>query len=75
MCRSFIRVHARAFEERPLAGQVLPVGTAYAVWTGLGAVGTVLLGVVLFGESLDPLRLLAIALVVGGIIMLKVVSA
>jgi quaternary ammonium compound-resistance protein SugE len=35
--------------------QVLPVGTAYAVWTGIGAVGTVLMGVVLFGEPLDPL--------------------
>jgi len=51
--------------------QVLPVGTAYAVWTGIGAVGTVLMGVVLFGEPLDPLRLGCIALVVAGIVGLK----
>jgi quaternary ammonium compound-resistance protein SugE len=51
--------------------QVLPVGTAYAVWTGIGAVGTVLAGIVLFDESLGPTRLGAIALVVVGIIGLK----
>src|SRR5207244_12103360 len=48
--------------------QVLPVGTAYAVWTGIGAVGTVLMGVVLFGESLDPVRIGSIALVVRWIV-------
>jgi quaternary ammonium compound-resistance protein SugE len=48
--------------------QVLPVGTAYAVWTGIGAVGTVLMGVMLFSESLDPVRIGCIALVVVGII-------
>jgi quaternary ammonium compound-resistance protein SugE len=47
------------------------VGTAYAVWTGVGAVGTVLMGTVLFGESLDPTRIICIALVVVGIIGLK----
>jgi quaternary ammonium compound-resistance protein SugE len=51
--------------------QLLPVGTAYAVWTGIGAVGTVLLGVVLFGESLDAVRLGCVALVVAGIVGLK----
>jgi quaternary ammonium compound-resistance protein SugE len=51
--------------------QVLPVGTAYAVWTGIGAVGTVLLGVVLFGESLDAVRLGCVALVAAGIVGLK----
>jgi quaternary ammonium compound-resistance protein SugE len=51
--------------------QVLPVGTAYAVWTGIGAVGTVLLGVALFGESLDPIRIGCILLVVIGIVGLK----
>jgi quaternary ammonium compound-resistance protein SugE len=51
--------------------QVLPVGTAYAVWTGVGAVGTVLAGVVLFSESLDPLRIGCIGLVVAGIVGLK----
>jgi len=51
--------------------QVLPVGTAYAVWTGIGAVGTVVMGVVLFHESLDPIRLGCIALVAVGIVGLK----
>ena len=55
--------------------QVLPIGTAYAVWTGVGAVGTVLMGVPLFGESLDPLRLSAIGLVVAGIAILKIAPA
>jgi quaternary ammonium compound-resistance protein SugE len=51
--------------------QALPVGTAYAVWTGIGAIGTLLMGVVLFGESLNALRLAGIALVLIGIIMLR----
>lgn len=55
--------------------EVLPIGTAYAVWTGVGAVGTVLMGVILFGEPLDPIRLGAIALVVSGIAMLKLAAA
>ena len=52
----------------------LPVGTAYAVWTGIGAVGTVLLGIFLFGEPAAPGRLISIALILAGIIGLKVVS-
>lgn len=55
--------------------KVLPLGTAYAVWTGIGAVGTVLLGVVLFGESLGPVRLGGIALVLAGIVALKLAPA
>jgi quaternary ammonium compound-resistance protein SugE len=51
--------------------QVLPVGTAYAVWTGIGAVVTVLMGAALFGESLDLARLGCIGLVVVGIAGLK----
>jgi quaternary ammonium compound-resistance protein SugE len=51
--------------------EALPVGTAYAVWTGIGAVGTVLLGVALFGESLDPWRVGGILCVVAGIVVLK----
>jgi quaternary ammonium compound-resistance protein SugE len=54
--------------------QVLPVGTAYAVWTGIGAAGTVLAGIVLLGEPASPLRLLFIATVVAGIAGLKVTS-
>lgn len=51
--------------------EILPVGTAYAVWTGIGAAGTVVMGVVLFGEQLSPLRLGGVAVVLAGIAMLK----
>ena len=54
--------------------KVLPVGTAYAVWTGIGAVGTAFLGVVLFGESRDPSRIVCILLIVAGILGLKFTS-
>ena len=50
---------------------VLPVGTAYAVWTGIGAVGTVVAGALLFGESLGMMRLAGVALVLAGIVLLK----
>ncbi|UZW61164.1 DMT family transporter [Lysobacter enzymogenes] len=49
----------------------LPVGVAYAVWTGIGAAGTVLIGSVLFGESLTPLKLGGVGLIVGGIVLLR----
>jgi quaternary ammonium compound-resistance protein SugE len=49
----------------------LPVGMAYAVWTGIGAAGTALLGMVLFGESRDAGRLAAIALIVAGVVGLR----
>lgn len=55
--------------------EVLPVGTAYAVWTGLGAAGTVIMGVVLFGEALGPLRLGGVVVVLAGIGMLKLAEA
>lgn len=58
-----------------LATKKLPLGTAYAVWTGIGAVGAVTLGIVLFGESAQPLRLLCVALIVAGIIGLKLTAA
>ncbi|MDQ3755047.1 MAG: quaternary ammonium compound efflux SMR transporter SugE [Acidobacteriota bacterium] len=53
----------------------LPVGTAYAVWTGIGAVGTTLIGIYLFDESRDVLRILCILLIAAGIIGLKLTSA
>ena len=55
-----------------LAMRVLPAGTAYAVWTGIGAAGTALLGIVLLGESANPVRLLCIGLIVAGVLGLKV---
>jgi quaternary ammonium compound-resistance protein SugE len=54
-----------------LAVRELPVGSAYAVWTGIGAVGTVVLGIILFGEPATALRLLSIAFILLGIIGLK----
>jgi quaternary ammonium compound-resistance protein SugE len=54
-----------------LAMRTLPVGTAYAVWTGIGAVGTVLLGIVLFQEPATVARLACVGLIVAGIVGLK----
>jgi len=56
------------------ASQTLPIGTAYAVWTGIGAVGTVLMGIFFFQEPADFWRLFFITLLIGSIIGLKVVS-
>lgn len=57
-----------------LAVKSLPIGTAYAVWTGIGAVGTVLTGVLLLGEDADWRRLACVGLIVAGIVGLKLVS-
>lgn len=54
--------------------KVLPLGTAYAVWTGIGAVGTAILGIFLFGESREAARLASIALIVAGIVGLKLLT-
>lgn len=58
-----------------LALKALPIGTAYAVWTGIGAVGTALLGIVLFAEPATVARLACIGLIVAGIVGLKIVSS
>ena len=57
-----------------LSLKTLPLGTAYAIWTGIGTIGTVLLGITLLGESANPMRLGCIALIVVGIVGLKAVS-
>lgn len=57
-----------------LAARSLPIGTAYAVWTGIGTVGAVLLGILLFGDSASLLRLVFVALILVGIIGLKLVG-
>ena len=57
-----------------LALKSLPVGTAYAVWTGIGAVGTVILGIILFAEPATALRLGCVGLIVAGIVGLKLVT-
>ena len=58
-----------------LSLRAIPIGTAYAVWTGIGAVGTFLLGVWLFGESADAARFFFVGLIVVGILGLKMSSA
>jgi len=57
-----------------LALKTLPVGTAYAIWTGVGAVGTAILGIYLFAEPTNAMRLACIGLIVTGIIGLKLAS-
>jgi quaternary ammonium compound-resistance protein SugE len=57
-----------------LALKELPVGTAYAVWTGIGAIGTVILGIYLFGEPATAARLACIGLILAGIVGLKLVT-
>ncbi len=57
-----------------LALRTLPVGTAYAVWTGIGAVGTAVLGIYLFGEPAGAARLASIGMIVAGIVGLKLVT-
>jgi len=54
-----------------LAMKELPLGTAYAIWTGVGAVGTVIAGIMLFGEALSLLRIVSVALIVCGLAGLK----
>ena len=57
-----------------VALKTLPLGTAYTVWTGVGALGTVVFGVLAFGESADLRRLACIGLILAGIVGLKLVS-
>ncbi|MCD9047001.1 MULTISPECIES: quaternary ammonium compound efflux SMR transporter SugE [unclassified Luteimonas] len=57
------------------AMKALPLGTAYAVWVGIGAVGTALVGITLLGEPANPGRLISIALIVAGVIGLKLATA
>ena len=56
------------------AVRVIPLGTGYAIWTGIGAAGTAILGIILFAESTQLVRLLCIGLIIGGIAGLKLTS-
>ncbi|MEM5500896.1 quaternary ammonium compound efflux SMR transporter SugE [Ahrensia kielensis] len=58
-----------------IAMRSLPLGTAYTVWTGIGAVGAFIVGIVLLGESVTPMRLTAGALILAGIILMKISSS
>ncbi|MEE9452497.1 MAG: quaternary ammonium compound efflux SMR transporter SugE [Gammaproteobacteria bacterium] len=57
-----------------LSLKTLPIGTAYAIWTGIGAVGTVILGIILFSESASLLRIFCIFLIISGMVGLKISS-
>jgi quaternary ammonium compound-resistance protein SugE len=58
-----------------IAMKALPVGTAYSIWVGVGAVGTVILGIVLLGEAASVTRMISVTLIIAGIIGLKLSSA
>lgn len=58
-----------------MAMRTLPLGTAYTIWTGIGALGAFVIGIVAFGEAVTPMRLAAAALIVSGIVLMKLSSA
>jgi quaternary ammonium compound-resistance protein SugE len=70
-----IAAMAVSFKLLSMAMRTIPVGTAYAVWTGIGAAGVALGGILLFGESRESIRILCILLIVCGVLGLKVFSA
>lgn len=57
-----------------LATRAIPIGTAYAIWTGIGAAGTFTVGVMFFGDPVSIFRYLGVAMIVGGVIVLKLAS-
>lgn len=57
-----------------MAMKSLPLGTSYAIWTGIGAVGAFIVGIVWLGDPVNPMRILAACLIVGGIILMKLAS-
>jgi len=63
-----------SFALMALALRSLPFGTAYAVWTGIGAVGSIIVGMMLFSESADPVRIVCLTLIVAGMVGLKLNS-
>ena len=65
---------ALSFGLMALALRSLPFGTAYAVWTGIGAVGSILVGMLLYSEPTDPVRIVCLALIVAGMVGLKLNS-
>ena len=58
-----------------IAMRTLPLGTSYTVWTGIGAVGAFTMGVVVLGEPVTPIRMIAAILIVGGIVLIKLSSS
>ena len=68
---NLVSVYFLAQAVAPRPGDTFPIGSGYAIWTGIGAVGTALLGMLLFGESTNPARLACLALIVAGIVGLE----
>jgi quaternary ammonium compound-resistance protein SugE len=58
-----------------IAMKTLPLGTAYTIWTGIGAVGAFVVGILVLGESANPVRILAAVLIVGGLVLMKLSSS
>lgn len=58
-----------------MTARTLPIGTAYAVWVGIGAVGTAILGMMLFNESRDPARIACLALIIAGVLGLRLLDS
>jgi quaternary ammonium compound-resistance protein SugE len=65
---------ALSFGLMAVALRSLPFGTAYAVWTGIGAVGSILVGMIVYSESTDPVRIICLSLIVAGMVGLKLNS-
>jgi quaternary ammonium compound-resistance protein SugE len=65
---------AASFVLMAVALKSLPFGTAYAVWTGIGAVGSIIVGMLIYSESTDPVRILCLTLIVAGMVGLKLNS-
>jgi quaternary ammonium compound-resistance protein SugE len=65
---------ALSFGLMAIALRSLPFGTAYAVWTGIGAIGSIIVGMLIYGESTDPVRILCLTLIVAGMVGLKLNS-
>lgn len=65
---------AASFALLSLAMKSLPLGTAYTIWTGIGAVGAFIVGIVVLGEQASPMRIAAAALIVGGLVLMKLSS-
>lgn len=65
---------AASFALLSMAMKSLPLGTAYTIWTGIGAVGAFVVGIVVLGEQATPMRIIAAALIVGGLVLMKLSS-
>ncbi|WP_336744684.1 DMT family transporter [Aureimonas altamirensis] len=63
-----------SFSLLSISMRTLPLGTAYVIWTGIGAVGAFIVGIVVLGEAANPMRLLAAALIVSGLILMKLAT-